>query len=329
MENKGFYLNALPSSGEVTLLAALTEKELRPKRSGGVYLHLKLADRTGEIDGKAWDRPEEIARTVDCNAVVKIRGNIEAYNGRPQLVVSRIRNCRADEYDSADFYPASARDPDEMYGQLLAYIELVSEAGVRELLRGIVTDGDIAAKLKITPAALKIHHAWRSGLLEHIVSMCEYAVLLSGKEQRLNLDWLIAGSILHDIGKIDTLELQGVRFSYTTAGQLLEHIALGLGLLERFASRFPGLTAESTAMLQHLVVSHHGDPDKGALRRPMTPEAIALSILDLLDARLEQAYSVLAQTPHDQEFSPYVPSLERQLFRGMTPRKEETGHERV
>ena len=328
MENKGFYLNALPPSGEVTLLAALTEKELRPKRSGGVYLHLKLADRTGEIDGKAWDRPEEIARTIDCNAVVKIRGNIEAYNERPQLVVSRIRNCRADEYDSADFYPASAHDPEEMYRQLLAYIELLSEAGVRDLLRAIVTDDDIAATLKITPAALKIHHAWRSGLLEHIVSMCEYAVLLSGKEQRLNRDWLIAGSILHDIGKIDTLELQGVRFSYTTAGQLLEHIALGLGVLERFASRVPALAAESKAMLQHLVVSHHGDPEKGALRRPMTPEAIVLSILDLLDARLEQAYSVLAQTPEDQEFSSYVPSLERQLFRGTAASKEEN-HERV
>jgi 3'-5' exoribonuclease len=107
VESKGFYLNALPSSGEVTLLAALTEKELRPKRSGGVYLHLELADRTGEIDGKAWDRPEEIARTVDCNAVVKIRGTVEAYNDKPQLVVTRIRNCRADEYDPADFYPAS------------------------------------------------------------------------------------------------------------------------------------------------------------------------------------------------------------------------------
>ena len=151
--------------------------------------------------------------------MVKIRGNIEAYNERPQLVVSRIRNTRADEYDSADFYPASAHDPEEMYRQLLAYIELLSEAGVRDLLRAIVTDDDIAAKLKITPAALKIHHAWRSGLLEHIVSMCEYAVLLSGKEPRLNLDWLIAGSILHDTGKIDTLELHGVRFSSTTAGQ--------------------------------------------------------------------------------------------------------------
>jgi 3'-5' exoribonuclease len=186
-----------------------------------------------------------------------------------------------------------------------------------------VTDGDIAARLKITPAALKIHHAWRSGLLEHIVSMCEYSVVVNGKDQRLNLDWLIAGSILHDIGKIDTLELQGVRFSYTTAGQLLEHIGLGLALIERFASSHSGLTAERKAMLHHLVVSHHGDPEKGALRRPMTPEAITLSILDLLDARLAQAYSILEQTPPDQEFSSYVPSLERQLFRGTSARKED------
>ena len=208
MENKGFYVNALPPSGEVTMLAALTEKELRPKRNGGVFLHLKFADRTGEIEGKVWDGPEELAHTVKCNGVVKVRGTIEAYNDKPQLVVSRIRNCQADEYDAKDFYPASERDPEEMFGQLLAYIEMVSDDAVRALLSDIVTDSEIAAKLKVTPAALKIHHAWRSGLLEHIVSMCELAVLLSGKEQRLNLDWLIAGAVLHDIGKIDTLALR-------------------------------------------------------------------------------------------------------------------------
>lgn len=329
MEKKGFYVNALPTSGEVTLLAALTEKELRPKRNGGVFLHLRFADRTGEIEGKAWDHSEELARTVECNGVVKVRGTIEVYNDKPQLVVSRIRTCQEDEYDAKDFYPASDREPEEMYGELLAYVEMVNDDAVRALLSDVVTDPEIAGKLKIAPAALKIHHAWRSGLLEHIVSMCELAVLLSGKEQRLDLDWLIAGAVLHDIGKIDTLDLQGVRFTYTTAGQLIEHVALGLGIIERFAFRQPGLAAESKAMLQHLVVSHHGDPEKGALRRPMTPEAVALSVLDLLDARLAQVFSVLAQTPEDQAFSSYVPSLERQLFRGTAARKEETVYERV
>jgi 3'-5' exoribonuclease len=240
-----------------------------------------------------------------------------------------IRTCQEDEYDAKDFSPASDREPEEMYGQLLAYIEMVNDDALRALLSDVVTDPEIAGKLKVAPAALKIHHPWRSGLLEHIVSMCELAVLLSGEEQRLNLDWLIAGAILHDMGKIDTLDLQGVRFTYTTAGQLLEHVALGLGIIERFASRHPGLAAESKAMLQHLVISYHGDPEKGALRRPMTPEAVALSILDLLDARLAQVFSVLAQTPEDQAFSPYVPSLERQLFRGTAARREETEYERV
>ena len=152
MENKGFYVNALPPSGEVTLLAALTEKELRPKRSGGLFLHLKLADRTGQIDGKAWHQPEELARKVDCNAVVKVRGTIETYNDKPQLVVSRIRNCRSDEYEAKDFYPASARDSDEMYGQLLAYIELLNDASIRDLLRDMVTDVEIAVRLKIALA---------------------------------------------------------------------------------------------------------------------------------------------------------------------------------
>jgi 3'-5' exoribonuclease len=230
-----------------------------------------------------------------------------------------MRNCQPDEYDPRDFCPASQRDPEEMYERLLTYVNMVGDNSVRDLLKTIVTDAEVSAKLKITPAALRIHHAWRSGLLEHIVSLCELAVLVGRKEQRLNLDWLLAGAILHDIGKIETLNLQGVRFAYTTAGQLLEHVTLGLGIIERFAPRVADLRAKTKAVLQHLVVSHHGDPEKGALRRPMTPEAITLSILDLLDARLEQAFGILSQTALDQEFTPYIPSLERQLFRGTLP----------
>jgi 3'-5' exoribonuclease len=315
MEDKGFYVTELPPTGEVTILAALLEKELRPKRSGGMFLHLKLADRTGEIDAKVWDRPEEIAQKIERDCVVKVRGTLEQYNDKAQLVVARIRTCQPDEYSPSDFYPTSDRDPEELYGQLLSFIEMVGDRNLRNLLQRIAADPDVALKLKVAPAALRIHHAWRSGLLEHIVSLCELATLLAGKDARLDLDWLIAGALLHDIGKIETLTIQGVRFTYTARGQLLEHVALGLEILNRFVVDQPEFPASTKAMLQHLIISHHGDLDKGALRLPMTPEAIALSILDLLDARLEQAFRLLAQAPGDDAFTPYIPSLERQLYR--------------
>jgi 3'-5' exoribonuclease len=153
-------------------------------------------------------------------------------------------------------------------------------------------------------------------LLEHILSLCNLAVAMCAHYPRLNVDLLIAGAILHDLGKVETLELTGVRFTYATRGQLIEHVTLGLEILERHTSRIPDFPIELKTILQHLLVSHHGDLDKGALRRPMLPEAFAFSLLDLMDARLEQAFRLIDSAPSGDEFTPYVPSLERQLFRG-------------
>jgi 3'-5' exoribonuclease len=315
LENKGYYLNALPERGEVTLLAVVTEKTLRPKRNAGVYLHLRLADRTGELDAKVWERPEEIAQTFGRDHVVKVRGTIEEYNDKPQLVVTRIRQCEPDEFRPEDFCPSSEGDPEVMYGQLLSYVEMVERPPLRELLRSIVGDPAISAKLKVTPAALKIHHACRSGLLEHVVSLCELATMLAGKYARLQLDWLLAGAVLHDLGKIETLEITGVRFDYTARGQLVEHITLSLEIPERYIAKQADFPIEIKTVLQHLIVSHHGELDKGALRLPMMPEAMVLNLVDLLDARMEQAFRLIDQAPAEEKFTAYIPSLGRQLFR--------------
>src|SRR6266851_3396952 len=276
MENKGFYINDLPQSGEVTFLAAVIEKELRPKRNGGSFLSVRLADRSGELDAKAWENPEAVAQLFDCNDVVKVR------------------------------------------------VAMVRDEPLRQLLESIVNDASINQRLKTVPAAMKIHHAFRGGLLEHVLSLCNLAAALTAHYPCFNLDWLIAGAILHDLGKIETLELTGVRFAYTTRGQLIEHVTLGLEIIERHVGRFPGFPLELKTILQHFIVSHHGDLDKGALRRPMLPEALALSLLDLMDARLEQVFRLIDSAPAGEEFTSYVPSLERQLFRGFGEQAEQS-----
>ncbi len=163
MENKGFYINDLPQSGEVTFLAAVIEKELRPKRNGGSFLSVRLADRSGELDAKAWDNPETVAQMFDCNDVVKVRGAMEHYNDKPQLIVSRIRRCEPQEYAASDFYPASTRDPEEMFGELETFVAMVRDEPLRQLLESIINDVSISARLKTAPAAMKIHHAFRGG----------------------------------------------------------------------------------------------------------------------------------------------------------------------
>jgi 3'-5' exoribonuclease len=134
MENKGFYINDLPQSGEVTFLAAVIEKELRPKRNGGSFLSVRLADRSGELDAKAWDNPETVAQLFACNDVVKVRGAMEQYNDKPHLIVSRIRRCEQQEYTASDFYPASVRDPEEMFGELESFVAMVHDEPLRQVL---------------------------------------------------------------------------------------------------------------------------------------------------------------------------------------------------
>src|ERR1039457_2707609 len=218
MENKGFYIKDLPQSGEVTFLAAVIEKELRPKRNGGSFLSVRLADRSGELDAKAWDDPETVTQLFDCNDVVKVRGAMEQYNDKPQLIVRRIRRCEPQEYTASDFYPASIRDPEEMFGELESFVAMVRDEPLRQLLESIINDVSISARLKTAPAAMKIHHAFRGGLLEHVLSLCNLAAALTAHYPRLNLDWIIAGAILHDLVKIETLEIKGgVCFSSTPA----------------------------------------------------------------------------------------------------------------
>ena len=164
MESKGPFINELPPQGETTLLAVVLEKELRPKRNGGSFLALRFADRTGEIDAKVWDNPEQVSQAFDCDDVVKVRGTVEVYNEKPQLIVSRIRRCGPQEYAPADFYASSSRDPEEMFGELQGFVALVQIEPLRQLLENIIADPGISAAVKSTPAALKIHHAFRGGL---------------------------------------------------------------------------------------------------------------------------------------------------------------------
>ena len=150
----------------MTFLALVKEKELRPKRTGGWYLYLLLSDRTGELQAKAWDQPQQTAALFERDDIVKVRGVVELYNDHPQLIVQRIRRCEDGEFQEADFCPTSTRDPEEMLGQLRSFVESITEVNLRRLLVSILEDARVVTPLKIAPAAMRVHHAFRSGLLE-------------------------------------------------------------------------------------------------------------------------------------------------------------------
>ncbi len=314
MAEKGFFIEALPQTGVVTFLALVREKEIRMKRNGGFYLHLVLADRTGELEARAWDQAESTAAIFDRDDIVKVRGTIELYNERRQLIVQRIRRCEEGEFVEADFCACSERNPEEMFAELLEYVEKVANEPLRGLLLSILNDPAIAVRLKVAPGAMRIHHCYRGGLLEHIVGLCGLADQVVHHYPRLNLDWLISAAVLHDIGKIEELGTSR-RLAYTTRGELVGHVALGLEILDQHVAGLDGFPVGIKGMLQHIVVSHHGEMEKGALRQPAFPEALVFHYLDEIDARLEQAWRLIDQAPAGEEWTAYIPSLDRSLYR--------------
>ena len=172
MADTGFFIERLPREGKVTFLALVKEKELRKKRDGGFYLHLLPGDRTGELDAKVWDKPEETAALFERDEIVKVRGVIEIYHDRPQLVVERIRRCEASEFQEADFCPVSKHPPEEMLSALRGFAQSVVDPEIRAVLQSILGDPGISEPLKVAPAAVRLHHAYRGGLIEHVVSVC-------------------------------------------------------------------------------------------------------------------------------------------------------------
>jgi len=210
LAEKGAFIQQLPREGVVTFLAVVKEKELRPKRNGGFYLQLVFADRTGDLDAKVWDNPRETGALFDVDDIVKVRGAVEVYNDRPQLIVQRIRKCEAGEFQETDFCLASKHDPVEMLSTLCGFAESVGDPCIRVLLRSILDNPEVAEPLKMAPAAMRLHHPYRSGLADHLVSICEAAEVLAQKYPRLNRDWLIAGAILHDLGRSKNWEPPGV-----------------------------------------------------------------------------------------------------------------------
>ena len=167
--------------------------------------------------------------------------------------------------------------------------------------------------LKVAPGGIRLHHAYRGGLLQHILSVLGLTSRLTEHYSRLDPDLLVAGAILHDIGKIEELTAAR-RIGYSTRGQLVGHVALGLEILERHVAGLEAFPLALKSVLQHLIVSHHGEMEKGALREPMLAEAVVLHALDELDARLEQVWRLIDLAPAGEEWTAYVPSLRRQIY---------------
>ncbi|MEG0774828.1 HD domain-containing protein [Clostridium sp.] len=273
------------------------------------YLDINLTDSTGEINGKLWECNSELEKLFTDSMVVKIRGVVNEYRGKLQLKIEKIRNVTSeDKINIDDFVLSAPYKSEDMFDIILEFIEKIDNNDVKNIVENIILES--SSKMMHYPAAKSNHHAIRGGLLYHTTSMLRAGEKLLEVYTHLNKDLLFAGIILHDIAKIyemDSSEL-GIVSQYTTEGQLLGHIILGVNLIDR-AGRETKADSEIIMLLQHMILTHHYEPEYGSPKKPMIPEAEMLHHLDILDARMYDMQKALNDV-NEGDFSEKVYSLE-------------------
>lgn len=297
---------------QVTGLFLVQAKDVRQKKTGEPYLALTLIDRTGDIDAKMWDNVADILDTFERDDFIRVKGETQLYQNKLQLTVHRIARVDESEVDLADFLPASKRDPEEMFTELQALIASNGNPHLRALLENVFADAEVAEAFKRAPAAKAIHHNWLGGLIEHVLSLASLARDAGRHYPFIDQDLLLAGVVLHDIGKIRELSFAR-SFNYTTEGSLIGHIQIALRLLaDKYPPDFP---EKLRNLIEHLILSHHGQLEFGSPKLPLFPEAMLLHHLDNMDSKMELMRSTIERNqPGGSEWTSYVPAIERYVL---------------
>jgi 3'-5' exoribonuclease len=283
---KSPYISELEPNQIVNGTFLVQHKDIRHKKSGDPYLSLALADRTGELDARMFDNAAEAMNTFERDDFVRVKGLLQVFQNRPQLSVHKIVPVAESEVDFADYFPASTRNRDEMFQELCSWIASIENPHLKALIEAIFADPSIAAAFRTAPAAKSVHHAWLGGLIEHVLSLCHLAKFTAAHYPGVDFDLLLAGVILHDIGKIK--ELTYARgFGYSTEGQLLGHITIGVQMVEEKLRQVPGFPGSLRDLLVHMILSHHGEMEFGSPKVPLFAEAMLLHHLDNLDSKME------------------------------------------
>jgi 3'-5' exoribonuclease len=298
----------------ITSTFVVASKQVKAKKNGEPYLALVLADRSGQIEAKMWDNVEEFIGIFEQDDFLKIKGLINKYKNRFQLTIHKLRRMEEADIDFTDYLPKTTKDIGELWRTLTEFVATFQNPHLKSLVELFMADAEIAERYRNAPAAKTLHHAYIGGLLDHVVSLFRSCDLMCRNYPQLNRDLLLTGAFLHDIGKIQELTYNRA-FSYTTRGQLLGHMIIELEMLQAKVATLPDFPAELKTLLEHLIISHHGQYDFGSPKLPMFPEALMLHYLDDLDSKMEAMRAHFErEAASDGPWTSYNASLGRPLL---------------
>lgn len=315
------FINQLSEGTQVDEIYQLIDKQLRPNRQGNLYLQLRLSDRTGWVVAMLWNANESMYQSIPLSSYVRVTGASQVYNGVVQLILKSLEEVDVSEIDQRDFAAEAKTDVEQLTKDLTGMLRGIRDQQIRTLADCFLADEKLMERFKLAPAGVKNHHAYHGGLMEHVVNLMKVCQAVTPFYPQINGDLLLIGAFLHDLGKVDELIYEG-ELGYSDQGQLLGHVLLILEVLTaklKEAERKLGepLAAETVLRIKHLIASHHGEYEFGSPRLPMTPEAMALHLLDNLDAKLHSFQQIIEEDLNSQStWTTFQPSLNRKIFKG-------------
>jgi 3'-5' exoribonuclease len=290
------------------------ERRTGTTRTGAPFISLKLADRTGQLEARVWDRADELAGVFREGEVIEVKGIANCYRNQIQLVVTDI-NAPSEEVDPSIFLETAPNDQSVMLASLRKVLGEIENGHLTCLIEGFLKDRRFLTAFKQAPAAKNFHHCYLGGLLEHTLSVCRMAVRVAQQYPQLDKDLLIAAAFLHDIGK--TKEFTHVfHIEFTDEGRLLGHVVLGTSMVDEKLRTIKGFSSELAMRLKHLILSHHGQYEFGSPKRPKFLEAFALHMIDDLDAKINGVERFMKMDRQEGPWTAYNRLFERYLLKG-------------
>ena len=301
--------------GTVEGFCLVKSAEIKTSSKGDTYLDAMLSDKEGEINAKLWSYNPAFHGEFSTGQIVKVRGVVSVYNGSNQLRIEKIRKATdTDGIKPEDLVKTAGYDSEEMFGELLSIAKSFQNEELKKIVTAILNERKLP--LLYWPAAFKLHHAIRGGLLLHTLSIVRLCENVCSIYPFINRELLISGAILHDITKIEEFEVEhstGIASGYSVKGNLIGHLVEG-AIYIRQTAEANGVSQETSNLLEHMVISHHGEPEFGAAVRPMFIEAEILSELDMLDARIYEMKEAVGEVKTG-EFTARIWSMDnRKLY---------------
>jgi 3'-5' exoribonuclease len=336
------YVRDLRDKQPVFTVFRVTRKSRHTSRNGKTFLILGFGDKTGEVDGRIFDRVEALENSFRQDDYVLVKGQVVSFHGKPQVIAESLERLDPDPIDAAEFAlppapavepsasvtprkesasvstEAKAQDGARLVVQIRELVERVEDANVKALLLAFLDDPEVARGLPVAPAGKGVHHAYRGGLAEHILSVMRLSQRIADHYPMLDRDLLLAGALLHDIGKVSELAYSNGGLALTDEGRLVGHLVMTAQAIHSKASRIPGFPKPLEHHLTHLVLAHHGHLEHGSPKLPVTLEAYALHALEALDVGLASWLEQMARDSNESWTEP-TRSIERHLWKGPAP----------